>query len=161
MKSTRFFLFWAATATVALGNPKKYVADEGLVHLFFFNINIVMLIRQLDIIARYIFRGFEPSNRYYESSLPDYRFKTIHNETKPDKKDNKESRFGIIPISTGYGSNGISNGMQYGTNGVMISPMKIDLGGVALGALLGLGAILIVPKLAHVLSGGLGGYRSK
>ncbi|XP_023310503.1 uncharacterized protein LOC108907633 [Anoplophora glabripennis] len=50
--------------------------------------------------------------------------------------------------------------MQYGTNGLMISPMKIDLGGVALGALIGLGAILIVPKLAHVLSGGLGGYRS-
>ncbi|KAJ8935446.1 hypothetical protein NQ314_012866, partial [Rhamnusium bicolor] len=111
--------------------------------------------------------GFEPSHRYYESNLPNYR-PTAQNTTKPDRKDTKqESRFGIIPI-TSYGSSG--NGMQYGNGngngngnggiGYMLSPMKIDLGGVALGALIGLGAILIVPKLAHVLSGGIGGYRS-
>lgn len=40
--------------------------------------------------------------------------------------------------------------------------MKLDIGGVALGALIGLGAILIIPKLAQIFSGAHGGYgRSK
>ncbi|KAJ8926011.1 hypothetical protein NQ315_009866 [Exocentrus adspersus] len=142
MKSACLFLCFTAAATIVSCNPKKYIPDEGPLALNFS-----------------VSSGFEPSNnRYYESTLPDYRHKHVRNETKPDRKDSKESRFGIIPISTGYG--GTANGNGYGTNGVMISPMKIDLGGVALGALLGLGAILIVPKLAHVLSGGLAGYRS-
>lgn len=43
--------------------------------------------------------------------------------------------------------------------GYVMTPMKIDIGGIALGALIGLGAILIVPKLAHIL-GSTHGYRS-
>lgn len=83
-----------------------------------------------------------------------------NSSSKIEDKEGKESsdrlRFGI-PLST-YGNTGV--GVQYGTsNGVVISPMKIDIGGIALGALIGLGAVLIVPKLASVLSGGYG-YRS-
>ncbi|XP_050510948.1 uncharacterized protein LOC126887450 [Diabrotica virgifera virgifera] len=106
--------------------------------------------------------AFEPSNRYYESNLPDYRSKH-QNFSKPERKESKESRFGIIPISTtSYGSNG--NGVQYGSGnvGYTISPMKIDIGGVALGAILGLGLVLIIPKIANIVGGGggYGGYRS-
>lgn len=36
--------------------------------------------------------------------------------------------------------------------------MKIDLGGVILGAIIGIGALLIIPKFATALNGGYGGY---
>jgi hypothetical protein len=108
--------------------------------------------------SRFLNRNFQPSlNRYYETNLP-----SPANISRGDYKESKESsdrlRFGI-PITT-YGNTG--NGVQYGTNtgtGYVFSPMKIDVGGIALGALIGLGAILIVPKLASVFSGGYG-YRS-
>ncbi|VEN58188.1 unnamed protein product [Callosobruchus maculatus] len=99
--------------------------------------------------------GFEPSHhRYYESPLP-YR----SNGTKTDhrKPESKESRFGII--SSSYGNSGPS-GSGGGGYGSSVAPVKIDLGGVALGALIGFGAVLIIPKIAHILSGGIGGYRS-
>lgn len=38
------------------------------------------------------------------------------------------------------------------------SPMKIDLGGVVLGAIIGIGALLIVPKVVSAFNGGYGGY---
>nr|CAI5856739.1 unnamed protein product [Callosobruchus analis] len=77
--------------------------------------------------------GFEPSHhRYYESPLP-YRT----NSTKTDRKpESKESRFGIITSS--YGNSGPSgSGGGYGGS---VAPVKVDLGGVALGALIGFGA---------------------
>ncbi|XP_019881524.2 uncharacterized protein LOC109609314 [Aethina tumida] len=97
------------------------------------------------------------STRYFESNLPQ-----PSNNSRIDAKSkdtNDRLRFGI-PIAASYGNTG--TGVNYGnSNGVgyMISPMKIDIGGVALGALIGLGAILVVPKLAHIFSGGYG-YRS-
>ncbi|RZC31918.1 zinc finger protein-like 1, partial [Asbolus verrucosus] len=101
--------------------------------------------------------SFQPSNRYYETNLS-----APGNTTNLENKESKESsdrlRFGI-PITT-YGNTG--NGVQYGSNtgtGYVFSPMKIDVGGIALGALIGLGAILIVPKIAAAFTGGYG-YRS-
>lgn len=42
------------------------------------------------------------------------------------------------------------------------APAKIDLGGLLLGAIIGVGSILIIPKLLYVLSGNYGTYaRSK
>lgn len=48
----------------------------------------------------------------------------------------------------------------------MYSPLKLDLGGMVMGALIGIGALLIVPKLVGVFQGGYGNsgggnYRSK
>lgn len=86
---------------------------------------------------------------------------TNDSTTKLEAKESKVApdrlRFGI-PVTT-YGNTG--SGMTYPNNGMgyVMTPMKIDLGGVALGALIGLGAILIAPKLAHILSSGHG-YRS-
>lgn len=65
----------------------------------------------------------------------------------------------------GYGQYGSS----YGGVGTGYGKPSIDLGGVVLGALIGIGALLILPKLASVFSGqgGIGGvgsggyYRSK
>lgn len=98
--------------------------------------------------------------RYFETDLPknqENASKRIDiKETKEDK--NRLQRFGI-PIATYTTGSGVNtynnnNGIGY-TN-----PVKIDIGGVALGALIGLGAILILPKLANVFSSGHG-YRSK
>ncbi|KAF7265542.1 hypothetical protein GWI33_020997 [Rhynchophorus ferrugineus] len=94
--------------------------------------------------------SFSPSNRYYESDLP-YRNKSGYIPQNPiGDNSQKESRFGVI--SYGSSGNGYSNtGVSYGT-------MKLDIGGVALGALIGLGAILVIPKIAQVFSGAHGGY---
>ncbi|CAG9766035.1 unnamed protein product [Ceutorhynchus assimilis] len=101
--------------------------------------------------------SFNPSNRYYESDLTRQKYYENKTYAQPtiaeSKKDSKESRFGSIS----YGSSGNGNG--YGTTGVGYGSMKIDIGGVALGALIGLGAILIIPKIAQVFAMGHGGYR--
>lgn len=89
-------------------------------------------------------------------------FNLTNQQKQADSKISKDERprFGI-PLSPQYGSTA-NGGLQYGNNGVgyMISPMKIDIGGIALGALIGLGAILVVPKIAQAFSGGYG-YRSE
>lgn len=48
-----------------------------------------------------------------------------------------------------------NSGVGYG-----YSPMKIDLGGVVLGAIIGIGALLIIPKVVGSLNGagGMNGY---
>jgi hypothetical protein len=58
-----------------------------------------------------------------------------------------------------------------GTTGLAGGQLKLDLGGVVLGAIIGFGAVFILPKILHVFSaghdsdygGGFGGYgyRSK
>ncbi|XP_066146934.1 uncharacterized protein [Euwallacea fornicatus] len=102
--------------------------------------------------------GFSPSHRYYESDLSyqkGYKNKTYipQNPIAEGKKDiePKESRFGAISYGPSGNSYGNSNGMTYGT-------MKLDVGGIALGALIGLGAILIIPKIAQIFAGGHEGY---
>lgn len=107
-----------------------------------------------------MFRGFQPSqNRYYESELPTkFTNSSVKLEAKEAKDASDKLRFGSIAT---YGTSG--SGITYpGGNGMgyVMTPMKIDLGGVALGALIGLGAILIAPKLASLL-GGAHGYRSE
>lgn len=60
-------------------------------------------------------------------------------------------------LQSGYGYSGTSLGSSYGAP-------KIDLGGVVLGTLIGIGALLILPKIVSVFQGGYGGnghYRSK
>lgn len=67
-------------------------------------------------------------------------------------------------FSTGYGG---TQGYPYSGSGVGVySPLKIDLGGVVIGALIGIGALLIVPKFLSAFNGGgygggAGNYRSK
>ncbi|XP_011504147.1 PREDICTED: uncharacterized protein LOC105367215 isoform X2 [Ceratosolen solmsi marchali] len=59
----------------------------------------------------------------------------------------QEPRFGFTNVAdnTGYG---ISS----------YAPARIDLGGLLLGAVIGIGTILIIPKLLYVLSGTYGAY---
>ncbi|XP_015591125.1 uncharacterized protein LOC107265807 [Cephus cinctus] len=61
---------------------------------------------------------------------------------------NQEPRFGFTNIG--------GTGTGYGVSSY--APAKIDLGGVLLGAVIGVGSILIIPKLLYVLSGSYGAY---
>lgn len=63
-----------------------------------------------------------------------------------------------LGLTTGYGNTGAYPGSAYGSGLSGYQPMKIDLGGVIIGALIGAGAILILPKLFH--GGSYGNYRS-
>lgn len=56
-----------------------------------------------------------------------------------------------------------SKSYPHSSVGYGYSPMKIDLGGVVLGAIIGVGALLIIPKIVGTLNGGYGyggNYRS-
>lgn len=81
-------------------------------------------------------------NRTSDSQLTD----SNNVETKI-ANDERLQRFG----ASGYGTSGYPHS---GTGVSSYAPMKIDLGGVVLGTLIGLGAILIIPKFAHIFSGG-------
>lgn len=41
----------------------------------------------------------------------------------------------------------------------LYGPVKLDIGGLVLGTIVGLGAFFILPKLFHVISGPYGGYK--
>ncbi|KAG8036813.1 hypothetical protein G9C98_004135 [Cotesia typhae] len=60
---------------------------------------------------------------------------------------NQEPRFGFTGVGTSSG---------YGVSSY--APGKVDLGGLVLGAVIGVGTILIIPKLLLLLSGSYGQY---
>ncbi|XP_012145077.1 uncharacterized protein LOC105663015 [Megachile rotundata] len=60
----------------------------------------------------------------------------------------QDARFGFTNLGT--------TGSGYGVSSY--APTKIDLGGLLLGAIIGIGSILIIPKLLYVLSGTYGHY---
>jgi hypothetical protein len=66
----------------------------------------------------------------------------------------------------GYGTSGYGNSLGYGgyNYGIGNYGGKIDLGGVVLGTIIGIGALLILPKVVSAISGQHGSsgyYRSK
>lgn len=82
------------------------------------------------------------------------------NETEAAASD-RTQRLGSLP--TAYG-NSVGGYGSYGGLGTGYGKPSIDLGGVVLGTLIGIGALLILPKIVGVFSGhgGAGGYyRSK
>ncbi|CAG9565648.1 unnamed protein product [Danaus chrysippus] len=100
--------------------------------------------------ANYRNDGFVPSPTYQRTedqlSEPSARVEQSRDEDRPDRTQ----RFGI----SSYGSTGSFGGSAPG----IYSPVKIDLGGVLIGSILGFGAVIILPKLIHAFSYGYGGY---
>lgn len=81
----------------------------------------------------------------------------LRNETSAKRNDmdsnditdrSQEPRFSFTNLG--------STGSGYGIS--TYAPAKIDLGGLFLGAIIGIGSILIIPKLLYVLSGTYGHY---
>lgn len=125
------------------------------------------------------------------STYPDneWRRSGRENDTYPSSTQDRIQRLGYG--SSGYGNSiSVSNNITYGIQhtyfvrylltfsifysywqgyphsasgvGSYYGP-KIDIGGVVLGAVIGVGALLIIPKIVGIFSGGYGGghYRSK
>ncbi|XP_011052269.1 PREDICTED: uncharacterized protein LOC105144802 [Acromyrmex echinatior] len=69
-------------------------------------------------------------------------------ETNDIADRSQEARFGFTNVG--------STGSGYGVS--PYAPAKIDLGGLLLGAIIGVGSILIIPKLLYILSGTYGAY---
>ncbi|KAK1117252.1 hypothetical protein K0M31_016805 [Melipona bicolor] len=108
--------------------------------------------------------GFVPSSMIYLEkngksqdqiampSEPKLRSETSTRRSDVDNNDitdrNQEARFGFTNLG--------STGSGYGVS--TYAPAKIDLGGLFLGAIIGIGSILIIPKLLYVLSGTYGHY---
>ncbi|XP_012275839.1 uncharacterized protein LOC105697258 [Orussus abietinus] len=69
-------------------------------------------------------------------------------ETNDISDRNQEPRFGFTNVG--------GTGSGYGVS--TYAPTKIDLGGVLLGAIIGIGSILVIPKLLYILSGSYGAY---
>uniref|UniRef100_A0A1B0CDQ5 Uncharacterized protein n=2 Tax=Lutzomyia longipalpis TaxID=7200 RepID=A0A1B0CDQ5_LUTLO len=101
------------------------------------------------------FKDKEP--KLHSFGADDWR--KVYNESHSHVNEVANERAQRLGYTTGYG-NGVQ-GYPHSANGVGIyTPMKIDLGGVFLGALVGIGAILILPKLVNAFSGNYGNYRS-
>ncbi|XP_076764758.1 uncharacterized protein LOC143431677 [Xylocopa sonorina] len=128
-----FILFLISSATVVRSNPKF---DDG---------------------------GFIPSSMIYlgksaksqdQIAMPsqvesrEASTKRADTDTNDITDRNQEARFGFTNLG--------STGSGYGVSSY--APAKIDLGGLILGAILGIGSILIIPKLLYVLSGTYGHY---
>ncbi|XP_076235257.1 uncharacterized protein LOC143179782 [Calliopsis andreniformis] len=107
--------------------------------------------------------GFVPSSMAYlekaaksqdQIAMPsqvDSRSETLKRgdtDTNDITDRSQEPRFGFTNIG--------STGSGYGVS--TYAPAKIDLGGLLLGAIIGVGSILIIPKLLYVLSGTYGHY---
>ncbi|XP_066595083.1 uncharacterized protein [Prorops nasuta] len=72
----------------------------------------------------------------------------VETETNDITDRSQEPRFGFTNIGAAGSGYGVSP----------YQPANIDLGGLLLGAIIGVGSILIIPKLLYVLSGSYGAY---
>nr|XP_032288892.1 uncharacterized protein LOC6633109 [Drosophila virilis] len=85
--------------------------------------------------------------------------RTYENENKtrlnePEAASTKD-RLERLGYTTGYGS---LNGYPSSSGLSAYNPIKLDLGGVVLGTLVGIGAIILIPKILSAFHGGYGGY---
>lgn len=83
---------------------------------------------------------------------------TNETETASSDRTQRLGNLGNLGLTTGYG-NSLGGYGSYGGVGGYAKP-SIDLGGVVLGTLIGIGALLILPKIINVFSGHTGGGTS-
>ncbi|XP_048486012.1 uncharacterized protein LOC105381883 [Plutella xylostella] len=104
------------------------------------------------------FRGFQPSPSYRtEDQLAEPSARVEKREELARDRDSQSERTQRFGISS-YGASGSGGpGVPYGSSAPgLYGPLKIDLGGVLLGSILGFGAVLVLPKIIHALSYGYG-----
>ncbi|CAH2243003.1 uncharacterized protein LOC120632365 [Pararge aegeria] len=95
--------------------------------------------------------GFMPSSyQHTEDQLAQPSARADKSRDERDNQPDRTQRFGV----TDFGNTG-----PYGSTAPgLYGPLKIDLGGVLLGSILGFGAVIILPKIIHAFSYGYGGY---
>ncbi|XP_033216933.1 uncharacterized protein LOC117172806 isoform X2 [Belonocnema kinseyi] len=82
------------------------------------------------------------------SDVQNSHTKLSPSDTNDISDRNQEPRFGFTNVG--------GTGSGYGVSSY--APSKIDLGGLLLGAVIGIGTVLVIPKLLYVLSGSYGSY---
>ncbi|XP_030380861.1 uncharacterized protein LOC115628786 [Scaptodrosophila lebanonensis] len=100
---------------------------------------------------------YEENPKAYAEKAP--RSRSYHSQNKTELLEPKiaatKDRLERLGYTTGYGT---LNGYSGATGLSAYNPIKLDLGGVVLGTLVGIGAIIIIPKLLAAFHGGYGGY---
>ncbi|KOB66655.1 Uncharacterized protein OBRU01_20927 [Operophtera brumata] len=94
--------------------------------------------------------GFMPSYRT-EDQLAEPSARVDKTREDHDSRAERTQRFGV----SAYGGSG--QGGYGSTAPGLYGPVKIDLGGVLIGSILGFGAVVILPKIIHALSYSYGG----
>ncbi|XP_019895218.1 uncharacterized protein LOC101894629 [Musca domestica] len=101
---------------------------------------------------------FEASNKKLENNVAEWD-RSYQKENKSlefdDDSASTKDRLQRLGYTTGYGT---LNNYPATTGLAAYNPIKLDLGGVVLGTLVGIGAIIIIPKLLSAFHGGYGGY---
>ncbi|XP_072929720.1 uncharacterized protein [Epargyreus clarus] len=118
-------------------------------------IELLLLACAACVMGEYNDGGFLPSTSYQrtEDQLAQPSARTEKSREDRDSQPERTQRFGI----SSYGSTGSQS--PYGATAPgLYGPVKIDLGGVLLGSILGFGAVIILPKIIHAFSYGYGGY---
>ncbi|XP_054733033.1 uncharacterized protein LOC129240966 isoform X1 [Anastrepha obliqua] len=82
-------------------------------------------------------------------------FNDSKTSTYESNAQSTKDRLQRLGYTTGYGT---INGYPGSTGVSAYNPIKLDLGGVVLGTLVGIGAIIIIPKLLNAFHGGYTGY---
>jgi len=108
-----------------------------------------------------VLKYFDSTNTYPNNAWR--RRSPAANETEAAASDRTQRLGNLGGLTTGYGNSVGSYGSGYGLGSY--GKPSIDLGGVVLGTLIGIGALLILPKIVNVFQGGQGGpggyYRSE
>ncbi|XP_013109289.1 uncharacterized protein LOC106088358 [Stomoxys calcitrans] len=104
-------------------------------------------------VPKYETSSGKPYNEKSEWNPTPYR----DNNTQEFEKDSTSTkdRLQRLGYTTGYGT---INTYPGGTGLAAYNPIKLDLGGVVLGTLVGIGAIIIIPKILNAFHGGYGSY---
>uniref|UniRef100_A0A1A9WV82 Protein anoxia up-regulated n=1 Tax=Glossina brevipalpis TaxID=37001 RepID=A0A1A9WV82_9MUSC len=112
----------------------------------------------LLVIASFRFKNVFAIPKYETASnrLPYFNENKTQQYHHDDDNASTKDRLQRLGYTTGYGT--VSQGYPGGTAVSAYNPIKLDLGGVVLGTLVGLGVIIIIPKLLNALHGGYTGY---
>ncbi|KAH8236359.1 hypothetical protein KR026_000330 [Drosophila bipectinata] len=115
-------------------------------------LGIMLLLSYASAIPKY-----EDSHKFYAEKAQRDRSYYNENKTQPSEPQtaSTKDRLERLGYTTGYGS---LNGYPGGTGLSAYNPIKLDLGGVVLGTLVGIGAIILIPKILSAFHGGYGGY---
>ncbi|CAH0773927.1 unnamed protein product [Bemisia tabaci] len=105
-------------------------------------------------------KEFLPSPVKYFSNEVNRDTNTV-TDSSPNSEKQQEPRVGYINNS-GYGSSasGLDYGSGYSGAPGLYSPVRLDIGVLVLGAIVGLGAIIIIPKILALFATGISAYAS-
>ncbi|XP_034938410.1 uncharacterized protein [Chelonus insularis] len=132
-----------------------------------FAVVVATLIISVECVPKYDMGGFVPSSVDYTDKSKTRDQMAVPSQAQPHFRNTNESvssRTSESTISASdrsqearFGYSGVTGaGSGYGISSY--APTKMDLGGLVLGAVIGVGTILIIPKLLYIISGSYGAY---